>query len=319
MYDYPKPNNITVEQKNYLQTFINDFETALYGPNYADEANGYKKYIDVDSFIDYFIINELARNNDGFKKSSYFYKDKDSETAISKLHAGPVWDFDWAWKNINECSIFAANDGSGWAHHINDCNPDVNSPGWYIRLMEESNFKNKLRCRWDTLRATILSADYLNNYIDATALYLNAAQQRHFERWGNLGVNTGTPETDADPTTFSGQITKFKNWVSLRLSWLDANIPGSSASCNLAVETPIKKQIRLYPNPAKDHLFFNFNDNELPELIEIFDISGKSILKVTPITKTTVLDISALSNGIYICSITGKDFTKQFQKITILH
>ena len=62
-----------------------------------------------------------------FKKSSYFHKDKDSPTTAAKLKAGPIWDFDWAWKNINECAIFSATDGSGWAHHINDCNPDVNS------------------------------------------------------------------------------------------------------------------------------------------------------------------------------------------------
>ena len=66
----------------------------------------------------------MARNNDGFKKSSYFHKDNNTATAVSKLKAGPVWDFDWAWKNINECSIFSATDGSGWAHHINDCGPD---------------------------------------------------------------------------------------------------------------------------------------------------------------------------------------------------
>jgi len=102
VYDYPKPENITTAQKTYLQTFINDYETVLYSSNYADVVNGYSKFIDVDSFIDYLIVNELARNNDGFKKSSYFYKDKDSETAVSKLHAGPVWDFDWAWKSCNE-------------------------------------------------------------------------------------------------------------------------------------------------------------------------------------------------------------------------
>jgi hypothetical protein len=148
---------------------------------------------------------------------------------------------------------------------------------------------------------------------------LNAAQQRHFERWGNLGINTGTPEIDADPATFTGQITKFKNWISLRLAWLDANIPGSSSACNLAVATSIKNQILLYPNPAKDRLFINFNENELPESIALFDVSGKAMMKVTSITKTTVLDISTLSNGIYICTITNKDAGKQFQKISILH
>ncbi len=137
VYDYPKPDNITTQQQDYIKNFINEFETALYGLNFTDPNQGYAKYIGVNSFIDYLIINELARNNDGFKKSSYFHKNKDSTTAIAKLNAGPVWDFDWAWKNINECSIFAATDGSGWAHQVNDCSPDVNSPGWYVRLLQD--------------------------------------------------------------------------------------------------------------------------------------------------------------------------------------
>ncbi|MGK4568905.1 CotH kinase family protein [Flavobacterium sp. 3HN19-14] len=95
VYDYPKSEDITVQQKNYIKTFVNDLETALYGNNFADPVNGYNKYLDTDSFIDYFIVNELARNNDGFKKSSYFNKDINTPTAISKLKAGPVWDFDW--------------------------------------------------------------------------------------------------------------------------------------------------------------------------------------------------------------------------------
>ncbi len=96
VYHDPKPKNIVYQQKKYLENYVTGFEKALYSTNYKDEIQGYPNYIDVGSFIDYFLVSEVSRNNDGFKKSRYFHKDKNG-----KIVAGPVWDFDWAWKNIN--------------------------------------------------------------------------------------------------------------------------------------------------------------------------------------------------------------------------
>ena len=315
VYDYPKPTIITAQQKTYIQTFVNDFETALYSENYADEALGYNNYIDTDSFIDYLIVNELSRNNDGFKKSCYFNKNKNSANSISKIKAGPVWDFDWAWKNIDECAIFAATDGSGWAYKINDCYPDNNSTGWYVRLMQDVNFRNKLRCRWDNLRTTFLSETALNNYIDTTALYLNEAQARHFVKWENLGVNTGAPEVDADPNTFQGEITKFKNWISLRIAWLDANIPENSSGCNLGLHEK-NIDLKLFPNPVKNKLYFQNNSDININSVSIFDTTGKCVFQSQ---FTEFIDLSFLSNGIYLCKLMGDKEILKTEKIVVLH
>ncbi|MBL7889517.1 MAG: CotH kinase family protein [Bacteroidia bacterium] len=321
VYDYPKPDNITIQQKNYIQTFVNDLETALYSTNYTDTANGYRKYMSITSFVDYLIVNELARNNDGFKKSSYFHKDKDKLTGISKLKAGPVWDFDWAWKNINECSIFAATDGSGWAHHINDCNPDVNSPGWYVRMMQDTSFQNTLRCRWEYFRTNILSENYLFNYIDSIALYLDSAQYRHFDKWGNLGVSTGTPEVDADPATFAGQVTKFKNWISLRLAWLDANIPGNAINCNITSinELENNEQLFVYPNPVKDVLYFSNKSTAVIDRIDILDVTGKLISSQELANGQSSMDISAFANGFYFCQFRSGNKILHQQKVVVMH
>jgi subtilisin-like proprotein convertase family protein len=319
VYDYPKPSNIVPEQKTYIQGFINEFETALYGTNFADPSLGYQKYIDLDSFIDYFIVNELARNNDGFKKSSYFHKTKDNLTAPGKLFAGPVWDFDWAWKNINECFIFAATDGSGWAHKINDCNPDVNSPGWYVRLLQDPNFQNRLRCRWDDFRTTILSNTALNAYIDETAAYLNEAQARHFEKWGNLGINTGTPEVDADPATFAGQITKFKNWINSRITWLDNNIPGTSVGCTLGVN-PLDNttQFQLFPNPSNSSFNVRSSGIEMTE-VKVYDQLGKVMLYQTNLGFTGEFNTAQWTSGVYFVQIKGANATFETHKLVVIH
>jgi subtilisin-like proprotein convertase family protein len=320
VYEYPKPDDITYDQKVYIQTFINDFETALYGDNFADPVNGYNKYIDVDSFIDYFIVNELSRNIDGFRKSFFFNKDKDeSEDEISKLKAGPVWDFDWAWKDIWSCPIFEATDGSGWAHDINDCNPDVASPGWHIRLLEDPAFQNRLRCRWEDFRSTFLSDEAIDAYIDETAALLNDAQSRHFDRWGNLGINTGTPEVEQDPATFEAQIAQFKNWIDLRTAWLDSHIPGSAENCDAAANATFEKNtISIYPNPANEIVQISSDSLQQPDYAEFFDVTGKSVLKQKIAGNSPVI-VSGLANGIYICRVSAEGTILKTVKIVVMH
>ena len=318
-YDYPKSENISVEQKAYIATFINTFENALYSANYASPTLGYNQYMDEESFIDYFIMNELTRNNDGFKKSAYFYKNKDGATSVSKLFAGPVWDFDWAWKNINECSFLSVTDGSGWAHWVNDCNPDVNGTGWFVRLLQDPNFQNHVRCRWNELRTTTLSTTALFNYIDATALNLDQAQARHFDRWGNLGLPTGAPEVDADPATFPGQITKFKNWISTRIAWLDLNIPGDPTTCNLNTPNLKETLFQLVPNPANELVLLNLSRNETIKTLEIIDVSGKIIFSTTHFETTTPLATNTFANGLYIVKIQTNTNTILSKKLIIVH
>ena len=310
VYEYPKPDKITSQQKTYIQSFINTFETALYSSNYADPLTGYRAYLSTASFIDYFIVNELSRNNDGFKKSWYMHKNRDDKGG--KLKAGPVWDFDWAWTNINECSIFSATDGSGWAYKINDCGPDVNSNGWYVRMLQDSNFQNELKCRWISLRSSILSTADLFNYIDSTAIVLDSAQQRHQQKWATLGLDVGTPEIGIQPTTFQGDINLFKSWITNRIAWLDANMPGNCLSTTINEYNNAEQAIILFPNPTTDKLFFNLENIALLDVTTIVftDIVGKVLFSKSIkdlITNGMSVSLSQFESGTYICQFLNKD------------
>ena len=298
VYEYPKPDVITAEQKNYLQDFIFSFETLLYSDAFDDLQNGYRAYIDVGSFIDYFIIGELSRNIDAYKKSAYFYKDKDNKGGL--IHRGPVWDFDWAWKNITDNSdIFNTTDGSGWAYHVNSCNDWPVAPVWIVRLMEDDLFQDELYTRYTTLRKTILSEETLNHYIDSVALLVQDAQARHYERWPILGINVGTPEVDYQPKSYAGEIIKFKNWISTRLSWLDANMPGELIVSNQEVSLNNPVRFRLFPNPVRNLLFVE--SDQLIKRIEIYNTTG--ILMNTRMTGSLyslTVNVSQLPPGLYI-------------------
>ncbi|MFH0894742.1 MAG: CotH kinase family protein [Bacteroidota bacterium] len=295
-YVYEEPDEVTVttQQKAYIQSFFYSLENALYSSSFTNPTTGYRAYLDVPSFIDYLIINELARNNDGFKKSYFFHKDRDSHGGL--LKSGPVWDFDWGWKNVNECSIFAATDGSGWSYDVNDCGPDVNSPGWMKRLVQDTTFTNELKCRYLELRSTLLDTTYLFHYIDSVHTLVEGAQARHYQKWPILGINVGTPEIGTQPLTYDGEITKFKEWIKLRLSWLDANMPGNCIPTGL-VELSDNIIFRVFPNPTDSKL--SVESNSIILSAEIFDLTGRNLLQINPKAYTAELDISSLPSGLY--------------------
>lgn len=313
VYNYPAYDVIVPQQQTYIQTFIYDMETALYGPNFTDTTNGYRKYMSTRSFMDYFFVNELARNTDGFKKSCYFYKEKnDSAGNIGKLKAGPVWDFDWAWKNIWDCSIFQATDGSGWSHHINDCNPDIYGTGWYIRMFQDSAFADEVNCRWQELRGTILDTTYLFHYIDSVAGWMNESQQRHYAYWGHMGAATGTPEVDAPRQSYQEEIDALKAWILLRLTWMDANMFGNPNNCNLTSvhENTIPLAANPYPNPFTGEVNCSVYLN-VPEQINVhvYDAFGREViapLSVNGSAGTNMLNVQLpadLAPGMYLMEI----------------
>lgn len=302
VYEYPKPEEISVQQKAYIKAYVNTFETALYNPFVHDSSAGYFRYMNTASFIDYFIVNEVSRNNDGFKKSFFMFKDRDGKD--KRINLGPVWDFDWAWKNIDECWIFANTDGSGWAYQVNDCYPDVNSPAWHVRLLQDSLFTDELRCRYELFRSGMLNTDTLMAWIDSTAAYLGEAQQRHYTRWPILGLNVGTPVVGYIPTTFQGEIDGFKEWIRLRLDWLDANMPGHCYDITSSHLSGMKPDIQAFPNPAKDYLYIELPSPCPDASIVTKNMAGKIVNP--PYTfdgNLFTIEVGSLTPGIYVAGI----------------
>jgi subtilisin-like proprotein convertase family protein len=309
VYEYPDPDTITVSQKTYIQGFMNMLETALYSPTFTDPQTGYRRWLGVSSFIDYLLVNEVSRNNDGFKKSLVMYKNRDSHSAT--LKTGPVWDFDWAWKNVNECPIFSATDGSGWSYMINDCSPDNNSNGWTFRLLEDSTFANQVHCRWLTLRQHILDTAFLFQYIDSVHTVVEEAQQRHYQKWPILGINVGTPEVDAQPNSYDGEVQKFKHWIRTRLTWLDANMPGECPNFG-GTEIPATALLQVFPNPATDVVFIE--SDRLMNQVELFNLTGEKVFSTSDITRHAI-DLKVYPDGIYLLNVLFNNGERRTEKI----
>ena len=206
---YPKGREMSDTQKAWIQNYMSEFEAALAGKDFKDPERGYAKYIDIDAFIDHFIINELFRNIDGFRNSTYMYKDRGG-----KLTMGPVWDFNLSMGNA------AFNEGwktDGWLVYTNPV------PFWWDRLLQDKNFTRKLAKRWKELRKDILATSKLLDEINRTAEYLSEAQKRNFQRWPVLGrqvfANPGS-----GPPTYEQVVVEVKTWLQARLKWIDEHI-----------------------------------------------------------------------------------------------
>ena len=309
VYEYPKASVILPQQKTYIASYIDSLETALYSPNFANTNTGYRKFLDIKSFIDYFLVNELSRNADGFKKSVFYNKNKYSNGG--KLNAGPVWDFDWAWKNLEICSIYNNSNGSGWAHHNNDCPTDNYSTGWYIRLLQDSTFNNELRCTYENYRQTILDTTYIFTYIDSIKNLVQNAQVRHFQKWPILGMSGPAPEIDAIAITYNAELDTLKSWISLRLQWLDLNIPGTCS--NTSASTIIKSDgIKCYPNPSNDIFNIEFKSSTKQNInLRVNNLLGEVIfsesLKDFNGDFSRIVDLSQYPNAIYILQLITKD------------
>ena len=318
-YVYPKLEDITTEQQAYIKSYVDSFENALNGSDFQNTATGFRKFADERSFIDYFIVNEISRNVDAYRLSSYFYKDRNSIN--NKIIAGPVWDYDLAFRNADYCDGYLT---TGWAYQFNNvCGDDYwQIPFWWNRFMQDTAFKSNLLCRWKDLRQNVLSNESIFHTVDSVVSLVNEAQQRHFTQWPILGTYIW-PNPQPIPSTYSGEITALKNWLTARLAWLDSNLPNTGA-CSFT-QPQINGSMQLTTaNPVYD---FNqatiYSTKAQTIYIRVVDISGRTVVRATlqaqqgknvlPSTST----MNSLAHGIYFFEISNT--TGEKQTIKLLH
>ena len=203
LYEYPKSENITEAQLTYIQTFMHDFETALLTDDFTTDERSYTDYINMASFVDHFILNELVRNIDAYRLSTYLYKDRGE-----KLKMGPVWDLNIAYNNGGRIPM------DDWVINYNDhVQQDAwMMPFWWPRLMEDPLFRNALKTRWSGLRLSTLSNAELLYLVDQTSAYLenNGAVDRNYNKWDQgIGVD------------YSSSVENLKSYLEARAQWMD--------------------------------------------------------------------------------------------------
>ncbi len=303
-YHYPKPDKIVDEQKQYIQNYIFDFEKTMFSPDYQDQQKGYYSKVDLNSFVDYFLLNEISRNVDGYRLSAYLYKDKDSNDP--RLHAGPIWDFNIAFGNAD---YYHAYSTEGWQVFINHDEQFISwddpfqIPFWWEKLVADSVFMKRVIKRWKALRPNLLSKERLFALIDSYADTLNEAQARNFERWPVLGTHVWPNYFVGN--TYQEEIDYLKSWIDKRLQWMDTQLLDSqppSVPTNLQASEITSYSVLLSWSAASDNVGVAGYD--------VF-LNGKRVAGSTKLS-TEVLNLADETD--YTFTVKARDFAGNYSQ-----
>ena len=214
-YHYPKPDEISSEQESYIQSYINSYENIMNSNKYNSEQ-GYSKFIDIGSFVDFIILQEISRNVDAYGLSTYIYKDK--ESINNMLTAGPIWDFNHGFGN---CDYYKAWETDGW--NISYTYEDMDQRAfWWLKLWNDDNFKEMVKDRYKVLRKSILSTTNINTKVDQYVSELGNSVNKNFTKWPILGEYIWPNKEVFD--TYQEEIIYLKSWINNRLTWMDSEL-----------------------------------------------------------------------------------------------
>lgn len=209
----PDRDEIPAVQAAWIEGYLNDFESVLFGPGFGHPLTGFRAWTHVGSHVDYDIMRELTRNIDG--ASTFMSKDRGEPFAM-----GPLWDYDQSFGNT---SLFDGwmTTGFNWGY----TNPDFgNWLKWWPRMDDDPDYQQEFIDRWFELRGGLLATGRLLDEIDAIALDLDEAQRRNYERWPILGTEVWKDREAPnwpERTTYEAEIDWLKDWTRSRLGWID--------------------------------------------------------------------------------------------------
>jgi len=196
-------DNLTQEDIDYLKDFLTNADNILYSAFFRDPIEGWQKVFDMDSFVDYYIISEIAKNNDAFYSSTYMNLERGG-----KLKMGPLWDYDIAFGNVN----YANHSPEGFY---------VKNISWYMRLFQDPAFVNKVKERFDYFYSH--REEMLNN-INESAVYLRYSVEENNNRWG-IFYTYSWPNTSIWGN-YQNEVQQLKQWFNQRMEWLNTAIHG---------------------------------------------------------------------------------------------
>lgn len=311
-YEYPDYDEIVSQQKEYIAGYLEALENTLNGDNFTDPSVGFRKYLDINSFVDFQIIQELGNNVDGYRYSTFFYKKKDSDGG--KLFAGPLWDFDLSYGNVDYSPLNLATDQWLFPHY----GPDESYPmHWWSRLMEDPDYRISFVNRWQELRNGAFKTDTIMKFLDDTIQYLGTAVERNFQQWPILGQYIWPNYFVGN--TYPQEIDYLKQWINNRLEWMDNTIEIISS---IGEEKANIKNMLIYPNPVKNQLNFIIEmAGNKPINISLFDLQGKKVFDKDINLKTDrqqfTITIPSLVPAYYILKLNQEQNTIATKKLFI--
>ena len=273
-YYYPSVEDIQPEQDDYIQEEIARFEASFLGDDIANPLTGYPNFIDTDSAVDFMILNEITRNVDGYRLSTFLHKDKDSE-GDGKFIFGPIWDFNLGFGNADYY------DGGNWvgfqAVEGIPSSDGAPPPHWWKKMFQDSTMNAAIVERWTDLRQNILHTDTVHQMIDDYVTEIGDAADRNFDRWPVLGRYVWPNLFIGD--TYQEEIDYLKTWIGNRFNWIDESLENVVTLSQVPRNSVHGFRISdIYPNPLNRNQRLTITPTKPIKIeIEIFDALGRRV------------------------------------------
>lgn len=210
------PEEVSAEQFNFVKDFFNKAEAVLYSDKFTDPEEGYHKYIDINSFVDYFIVQELSKNCDGNMRGSCYLSIIDNKIIEQSF----VWDFDIAFGNAKHIVTEqgALSDGpTGW--YIKTCSP------WFDQLFKDPKFVQAVKDKWNAVKPQL---NMLPFFVTQHYNQLKAAAARNFGKIEDGGAGWNVHEimwpNYVDRGEYKNEVDFLISFIQQRMAWLDKNI-----------------------------------------------------------------------------------------------
>jgi len=271
-YHYPKPDDIVTEQRGYIINYIDNFEQVIINENSSDSISEYANIINWYSFVDFLIMQEIAKNVDGYRLSSYMYKDNDSNDG--RLVAGPIWDFNLGFGNAD---YYEGWDTQGWQVDAILPSDDFGNPFWWSLIWSDENFRWSVQQRWYELRQNMLSNSAVNTVIDSLQDHIGVAADRNFERWSTLGEYVWPNYFIGE--TYEEEVEYLRDWIMTRMEWMDNELLATHGNTYLVPEVFALNPV--FPNPFNRLASIRYLLPMYTEIkLDVFDAKGVHIYRL---------------------------------------
>jgi cysteine-rich repeat protein len=218
-FHYPSAAKLSAEQSAYLPAYMQDFEDAM-----MMDPGGHAGWIDVPSWVDHGIVEELTNNWDGYVHSIYMTRESEEDGGL--LGMGPLWDFDLAFANGNVTGYNCATDN--WAYqNVRGAPDDV--PAYWLALFADPGFQAAFKCRWQELRGGAIDGETFASQVATWVAFTAAARARDQVRWPTVGMMI-FPNCFSHPT-YDEEVAGLLQWIDARIAWLDGQVAAMPGTC----------------------------------------------------------------------------------------
>jgi hypothetical protein len=279
---YPKDDEIVESQKAYIKSHFETMENAVYAANYTDNINGFKKYIDLETFLRHFLVGEISGNTDTYW-STYMYKKRDNP----KFYFGPVWDFDIAFEN--DYRTYPINNLTDWVYATKGSSAN-GVKSMINRIFSDPQVVVQLRSLYATYRNNgKLSEASLLQAVDEYAARINQSQKLNFTKWNIL--NSKVHMNPQILGSYAAEVNSLKTFITNRFKWIDNKLNYIPSDINMNVVPNI-----FYS--SQNGILQVFGVNQTMN-IQIVDLMGRIRYSRNVSEGTTF----KLQNGIYILRV----------------